>query len=323
MTRKHAFFALQAVGTLVLVGLLLRGFDWTAFRALFARTPAWFYLLSFGAVALGQALYALRWWLLLRALDVRVAYARVVEQYLIGVFFNNFLPSSVGGDWSKVYYLGSAEGYVRIGASVIVDRLIGVTLAASLAMVLLWGPGGELTGAAAAARGVLTLTWLGLAGVFLSVIVIPADSWMRAVGRRVPSLAGPLEAVGRIAAHAREALSHPVALIGSVAVVVGYFVTVSLVYQVFIELATGARPPFLAVAAAVTAIATLSNFPIAVNGLGLREQLHFAMLAGFGLSKEGAAGLSLLFFGHLLVLSIVGGALWARRPVAPGRTTAS
>jgi hypothetical protein len=50
-------------------------------------------------------LYAWRWQVLLVASGVRAPLSITVRQYFIGVFLNNFLPSTVGGDIAKVYLL--------------------------------------------------------------------------------------------------------------------------------------------------------------------------------------------------------------------------
>lgn len=40
--KRNALIAAQAGMTVLLLALLLRGFDWVAFRLLFARIPGWF-----------------------------------------------------------------------------------------------------------------------------------------------------------------------------------------------------------------------------------------------------------------------------------------
>jgi hypothetical protein len=64
----------------------------------------------------------------------------------------------------------------------------------------------------------------------------------------------------------------------------------------------------------VTATAVLSNIPISLNGLGLREQLHAALLAPLGIVPEVAVAISLLLYAHLIVMSVVGLVLWLRQP---------
>ena len=128
----------QAVLSMGLLVFLLRSLDLAAFRTLFARLPLWFYLLSLLVVLGGQVVYAWRWRLLLAEAGVRVPFLLTVRQYFIGTFLNNFLPSTVGGDVGKVYFLGRDHGYRVVMASVVLDRMLGLAMLAMWATVALW-----------------------------------------------------------------------------------------------------------------------------------------------------------------------------------------
>ena len=134
MTRRSGYWlAAQALVTIVLLALLARSLDLPALRRLLTGLPASFYFISLGVVLAGQVAYAWRWRLLLRAAGVDVPFTNIVRQYFVGIFVNNFLPSTVGGDVAKVYYLGDRYGYRTVTASVAMDRVLGVGLLAALA----------------------------------------------------------------------------------------------------------------------------------------------------------------------------------------------
>jgi hypothetical protein len=67
-----------------------------------------------------------------------VTVGTAVQQYFIGIFLNNFFPSTVGGDMAKVYYLGRHHGYRPIAASIVFDRLLSIGLLAVLATAMYW-----------------------------------------------------------------------------------------------------------------------------------------------------------------------------------------
>ena len=75
---------------------------------------------------------------------------------------------------------------------------------------------------------------------------------------------------------------------------------------------TSAHPPYLTLMTAVTTASLLSNIPVSVNGLGLREQLHAILLQPLGVPREAAVAISLLIFAHLLMSSLVGLLFWLR-----------
>ena len=101
---------MQCVVSVALLFLLFRRLDLSAMRQLYASMPLWFYFFSLGVVVAGQALYAWRWRLLLDAAGVSVSLGMCIRQYFIGIFLNNFFPSTVGGDMAKVFYLGRQHG---------------------------------------------------------------------------------------------------------------------------------------------------------------------------------------------------------------------
>src|SRR6266700_2690518 len=125
MSLKRLAFVLQAVVTATLLVLLFRKFDWAAFQSAFTRTPPWFYVASFGVLVAGQALYVFKWGLVLDAMGLRVPFWRLAEQYLLGIFFNNFLPTMIGG-------------YATVATSIFVDRGLGFLSLAAWGSVLVW-----------------------------------------------------------------------------------------------------------------------------------------------------------------------------------------
>ncbi len=97
-------------------------------------------LASFSLHALGVWISAVRWRILILAQGDTVPLGYLVKSYLVGTFFNNFLPSRFGGDvvriWDGSRYSGSV---LRSSAVVLVERLTGVII-----LLLLVGQGAEL-----------------------------------------------------------------------------------------------------------------------------------------------------------------------------------
>jgi glycosyltransferase 2 family protein len=311
VTRRSGYWLVaQALVTIVLLALLARSLDLPALRRLLTGLPVSFYFVSLGVVLAGQVAYAWRWRLLLRAAGVDVPFTSVVRQYFVGIFVNNFLPSTVGGDVAKVYYLGDRYGYRTITASVTMDRALGVGLLAALAAVTLaMSPvrAPRLTAAQLACVGitVLALGFLVLARVGTGGLA----ARVRWLGDRAVGLA---EGLQRLRLDMAAPLDRPAIIVQAAAVVVGYAIAITSVYQKFVALQTGAAPPFLALFAVITATVVLSNIPVSLNGLGLREQLHASLLAPLGIAPEIAVAISLLIYAHLVIASFIGLAFWLR-----------
>lgn len=321
MRLKPGFLtAAQALITIALLVWLIRTLDLNAFRALFIRLPIWFYLVSLAVILGGQVLYAWRWRLLLVAAGVRAPFGIVLRQYFIGTFVSNFLPSTVGGDLAKVYYLGRDHGYRVVTASVVIDRVLGIGLLAMLASAALWSRPRTAPALAAAHVAVTIIA----AASFVALILAARGTgglpdrvaWL---GSGVVNLAHRLQ---RLRFDMAAPLASPAVVLKAALVVAGYFVAVTAVYVIYVTLQSGFTPSFLMIFAVVTATSVLSNIPISMNGLGLREQLHAVLLAPLGISREVSVAISLLLFGHLLIASLVGLVFWLQAPIVPADVTA-
>jgi uncharacterized protein (TIRG00374 family) len=112
-----------------------------------AASTADFRLLFLAAAIflLTNFLNAYRWQLLARAAGFDVPLLKLTQYCFIGLFFNLFLPSTVGGDASRCYYLAKGTHKYRSAFySVFADRTMGVTVLFLFASCgLLFGPGGN------------------------------------------------------------------------------------------------------------------------------------------------------------------------------------
>ncbi|MFA9453233.1 MAG: lysylphosphatidylglycerol synthase transmembrane domain-containing protein [Candidatus Aminicenantaceae bacterium] len=92
-------------------------------------------LASFSLHALGVWISAVRWRILIQAQGDSVPLIYLVKSYLVGTFFNNFLPSRFGGDivriWDGSLY---SRTLLRSSAVVLVERLTGVLILLLLAL---------------------------------------------------------------------------------------------------------------------------------------------------------------------------------------------
>lgn len=319
--RSRWWFLVQAAVSAGLLILLANRLDLASFRDLFARVPLSFYLLSLGVVLAGQVAYAWRWRLLLHAAGVPVPFSEVVRQYFVGIFVNNFLPSTVGGDVAKVYYLGREHGFRVVTASVALDRLLGVGVLALLATAAL-----SVSSVTAPRLLVAQMACAAIALAAGAIVIVTnigtggLPDRVRRFGSRAVSLAGHLQ---RLRLDMAAPLARPIVIVQSAVVVAGYALAIALLYGRFIDLQGLAVPPFAAVFAVVSATTVLSNVPISLNGLGLREQLHAALLAPLGVPAEVAVAVSLLLYGHLIVASLIGLALWRQAPSLPAPLASS
>ena len=102
------------------------------------------FIFAIAVFALSQVLIGLRWWMLLRTQKVYISIWAAIRLHFLGLFYNNFMPGSMGGDAIRAWYV-TKHTHRRFEAalSVLVDRALGfassVIMAAFCYFVLLPG----------------------------------------------------------------------------------------------------------------------------------------------------------------------------------------
>lgn len=281
---------------------------------LITRTASIAWLL--GALGLYFAMIlvsAWRWGVLLHAQRIAIRLMTLLQSYLVATFFNNFLPSNIGGDVVRVRDTASAAGSKTLAATVVlVDRGIGL-----LALVFVAAAGASLTPESSPVAGPFGpgLLWLTLAGgvaVAAPVLLIP---------HRVGQLLTPLKAlhqewvelrISRLVAGLARFSETPAAMAlgfaGGVvvqAILVGFYAAIAQALAVPIPLA------HLAVMIPLSFIVQMA--PVSVNGLGVREATFSYYFAQLGLPLESALALSFLGAVLVMVFSLSGAAAYLAR----------
>jgi uncharacterized membrane protein YbhN (UPF0104 family) len=114
----------------------------------------------------------LRWRALLLTQGTREPFLRLFSIYLVGSFFNNFLPSNVGGDSVRMLRLGQLTGQgADAVSSVLVERLCG------LFAVLLMGAVAVLSNWQLASAGGIGLLVLGAFVAFVLGMLLLFNLW--------------------------------------------------------------------------------------------------------------------------------------------------
>jgi glycosyltransferase 2 family protein len=87
-------------------------------------------------MTLDRLIMAWKWSLLLRAVEVRLPLTTIVRFYYQGTLSGTFLPSQVGGDVLRAYWVSQATGSTHpVYASVVMEKVIGMLAAGSWAVV--------------------------------------------------------------------------------------------------------------------------------------------------------------------------------------------
>lgn len=127
---------------------------------LFAAVTVVFFIVN-------TTLVTARWKLCLKAQGIDETFFRVFEYNVIGMFFNIFMPGSLGGDFVKCYLVAqdNPNARARSVATVLIDRIHGLFVVLLMGTIALMA--NPVTGTSAELTYLLMVTGALLAGVTL------------------------------------------------------------------------------------------------------------------------------------------------------------
>jgi hypothetical protein len=310
MKRTALVGAKVAVSAALLAYLL----STTDLRAIEERVRAADLVDLLGAVlcfVLMLALATWRWQLLLGALGAPAPIRRLTASYLVATFFNNFLPSNIGGDIVRVRDSSRLTGSVATSVAVVgIDRILGfgaLYLLAAVAFVLAPPTVRGLAGARAVLLG-LALLFGFLAYVFFR----PGTArWLMSISR-LDSIEWAREQfeVVQGAVHAYRARVRTIWIAGAASVVLQ---TLVVVYYLAVARGLGIPLPASAAFLMVPLCTLLQAVPVSFNGWGLREGLFAHYFSQVGLPRPSALAFSLVGAGLMVLLSLSGAFVWMAR----------
>jgi glycosyltransferase 2 family protein len=246
----------------------------------------------------------LKWQILLRSQGIHVTLPRLFALYIVGRFFNNFLPSTVGGDLVRGYELGN---YTNDGAaamaSVFMERFTGFVVLIGMAVISFltqrWLINQtELTIAMGLAiAGLLILLWLMLDTRPLSLI----RRWLNfpLAHKYIPKLEKFHRSLNAYRDHKR-ALAW--------AIVFSFAFMALAILNVYASARAFHQPvSFVQIAIIVPVILVVAMLPLTFNGLGLQEWAYVLLFTWIGLPATVGLSTIILIRGKDLVTASLGG----------------
>jgi len=220
---------------------------------------------------------SMRWQCLL---PERFSLKRLYPLYLLGSFFNTFLPGLVGGDAVKIYYLykETGKGSQALG-SVFMDRYVGFT-----AMMLM--------GLAAYPFGLRYFggSWIGW---LLPLIVIAfALASLVIFGLRLGQRVG---VIGKLHDYFHTYRKKPAVI--AKALLLSFTLQLLIICGIYIlALGLGAGLPFAALIIFVPIITAVATVPVSLSGIGIREAASVLLLGAVGIGPDTATAISFAWF---------------------------
>ncbi|CAN5564378.1 lysylphosphatidylglycerol synthase transmembrane domain-containing protein [soil metagenome] len=268
--------------------------DWTSLGQALAQARFGLWWLAAGLYLASQGVSALRWQLLAQPLGFQRTFGEYTRMYFIGMFFNLFLPTSVGGDVMRAWQL-QAGGERKLHAllSVFIDR----------------------------ASGLFVLLCLGVCGVLASPVELPPmvrntvyltglGALLGGVGAIAATFFGQRFArVRKLSAAIHLYLANPgLAVSSTLLSLVVQGTNVAVVW--ILSLALNLDVPLGYFVVAVPMVSLMTVLPISLNGIGVREGGMVLFLSPLGVADATAVSLAVLWFMVFTAASLVGGVVY-------------
>jgi uncharacterized protein (TIRG00374 family) len=309
--KSAALFLLKLAFSLaILVFILTTQTSFSKIGSVLRNVNPYWLLLAFSLHAWGLYISAYRWQILARAQGDEVPLVFLAKSYLVGTFFNNFLPTRFGGDvvriWDGSLY---SKSLVKSSAIVLVERFTGIIVLFLLAVVV------SLFRLDMARQ--VPVIWvallLGLVGLLLiGVFFLPV--FARRLG--AIRLRGFPDKVRTKILIFRETILHyrtqkrPFlratfwALLLQINVILYYFL---------IGRALHLDIQFIDYFIFIPIVLVIQIIPITINGLGLREGSYIEIFKYYGILPQTAVSFSLVDVAFNLVLGLIGGTIYVSR----------
>lgn len=314
---------------LYLLYRVVRGHD---FAGILRGADPLYFALSLLIAPVLLATSCAKWKLLLDAQGCRVPFLFLARIYLVGYYFSNLLPSMVGGDIVRLYYVGKRIGsHGHAAASVFLERFTGILLLLALVVAgplirpslylrpEIWIP----AAGAAALLAAIALT-MRMRNPFTRLLGAAArwtGRWAEgALAVRVPAAGKALRkaeaGLGRLGLQAEGfhlKLATGVAVLRTDCAVLWKVIALTVLFYLlagvnvwFAFKTFGAAPPVWEVISVLPTAMLVAMIPIALGSLGIAETSYVLYFGLLGMPLAQTAAMALLMRIKLILLGLAG-----------------
>ncbi len=238
---------------------------------------------------------------------IPINFFEAISLTFIGYFFNNFLPTAIGGDVVKAYYLSKKTvGKVSSFTAIFIDRAIGLFTMIFMAFIALLFAEDQLidktikhTIYAITAISIVTVLFMmnkNFAKKFsvLLFFLKPVEEKMKNLYNAINNYRDNMMLIFQ---------SLAISVISQIL----FFASIGI-----LAFGIGSRIPVMDILLRMPIISAMSLLP-SINGLGLREG-STVLLFGPMIGKEKAFAVSILWLFVLLIVSLIGGLVYGLSP---------
>ncbi len=305
-------FTIKILVSAVLIYWILSGTNFKEVLKSIRNTNFLLLSFAFSLHFIGFFLSATRWKLLLRAQGTEAKTSYLIGSSIVSKFFNNLLPSTIGGDAMRAY-----DSY-RIGKSksgavvvIFVDRFLGLFMLLFFALVAFFIVEEVVSG------GIHLFLWI-MAGLLLFIcigwfIFSPPKKLTESVNNMNIPFSSKFQ---RIVKKMREAFwafrGKKKVLLKALGLSLLLHANV-IIYYFLISSALNLSIPFYNFFLIIPLSLFIMMLPITINGIGLRENTFYFFFSTFAITRAEAIAFAWVEYGIIIILGILGGIVYVLR----------
>jgi uncharacterized protein (TIRG00374 family) len=305
---KRLKFGFRLTCTIVLFAILLRSVSWSLLLVKLREADVGMLLVGLVVGLFGVIVSAYQWQSLLSAENIHIDLRRLVNLYLVGIAFNHFLPTGMGGDVVKAYYIGKeANNHSGSVSAVIMSRVTGFwgMLLISIPVLIIQHYIFKTALILSFAISCLIMC-VALGGIFLLVMLLSKvkGHWLNEHA---------FNSAIQIGMTLRKSIACPRAMLAGILFGMLFHMIAVLNYYSLANALHINTVPLTFYLVAVPFISLISFVPISFNGFGLRESAVvyvFSILNNWYVSPDGSLMLSLLMDVQILLFGLIGGCIY-------------
>ena len=299
--KKRIIIAIKVIISIALFLLILNNLDFSGTVKLLKNMNVNFFMIALSIFVFQIIGASIRWKIVLDNVNIKLPYTSILRYLWIGLFFNQALPSSVGGDVLRGYYLHRNGSSLRDSvAGVLLDRffgMVGLVFLILLVTPTLLNMLDNLT--AQWSTVLISVGFFTVISIFLVLDLMPLklEKWRMASGLYM------------LSSNARKLLfsNRPgiILIFLSVAIhLLSIFAVIVLSEGLSLEV------EWLGILLIIPLVTIFMLIPISIAGWGVREGVMVMGLGYLNVQPEQAMALSILYGLSMLTISLPGGVIW-------------
>lgn len=309
--KKSSWFklVLRIAVAVILFVFIFKNVNWAQLVTTLAHADDSYLLLGLSAGLVCNLFSVYGWRSLLLGERIRTDMARLMNLYLVGIAFSNFLPTSMGGDTVKVFYVGSESGNMPGSASAgLMTRItsfVGMLFISVPAVVILHDKLNKLVVTYFLLLSLLLVFILG--GIIIFSLFLPRLSTRFLSSKLTKNKV--FETVMKVVVSMNASFKRPGALLGGIVFGMLFWVASFLNYYGY-ALALHINTPLSFYMIAIPFVSIVAALPISIAGFGVKEYAFTWIFTTIHIPYSQSFLLALTMDAQILFWSIIGGGIY-------------